>query len=176
MGEIHKFSRRPTNRKPSRYQPVYRAPQRTRRLVWRSNRSIVKLAVLGLVFGGVIIAKSVGWESPASEAATFQCPSPHVIDGDTIRCGSTRVRLSGIDAPEMPGHCRPGRECTPGDPIASKENLRALLSNGPVQCERTDTDAYGRTVARCSAGGADLSCAQIAADHAVRRYALLICR
>ena len=36
----------------------------------------------------------------------------YVIDGDTIHCGYTRVRLAGIDAPEMPGHCQPGRACT----------------------------------------------------------------
>ena len=29
-----------------------------------------------------------------------------VVDGDPLRCGSERVRLLGIDAPELPGHCR----------------------------------------------------------------------
>ena len=26
------------------------------------------------------------------------CPSPYVVDGDTLRCGSIRLRLLAIDA------------------------------------------------------------------------------
>ena len=44
-----------------------------------------------------------------------------VNDGDTLRCqDGTRIRLSGIDAPELDGHCQPGRACVPGDPLASR--------------------------------------------------------
>lgn len=31
-----------------------------------------------------------------------------VTDGDTLRCGSEWIRLLGIDALELPGHCRSG--------------------------------------------------------------------
>jgi endonuclease YncB( thermonuclease family) len=48
-----------------------------------------------------------------------------VTDGDTIRCGDERIRLLGIDAPELPGHCRSGRNCAPGDPYASTSSLTA---------------------------------------------------
>src|ERR1700712_1173347 len=47
-----------------------------------------------------------------------------VVDGDTLRCGNERVRLLGIDAPELPGHCRIGRACAPGDPYASTASLQ----------------------------------------------------
>jgi hypothetical protein len=36
--------------------------------------------------------------------------------------------MQGIDDPEMPGHFRPGRRCTAGDPFASTENLRRLAA------------------------------------------------
>ena len=104
----------------------------------------------------------------------FLCHWPKVIDGDTIHCGTTRVRLAGIDAPEMPGHCRPGRDCTPGDPYAARDYLRSIVRN-PMTCRATDKDAYGRIVARCKADGKDLSCAMLAAGHAVRRYGYINC-
>lgn len=103
------------------------------------------------------------------------CTSPQVLDGDTLHCGTTRIRLSSIDAPELPGHCRPGRECTPGDPYASTGNLRSLVAGQPVQCQQVDTDHYGRAVARCSVEGRDLSCARVEGGFAIRRYGFLIC-
>lgn len=36
-----------------------------------------------------------------------------VTDGDTIRCNGERIRLLGIDTPELPGHCRQGRVAYP---------------------------------------------------------------
>lgn len=36
-------------------------------------------------------------------AAAALCVSLSVHDGDSIRCGSERVRIANIDAPELPG-------------------------------------------------------------------------
>lgn len=104
----------------------------------------------------------------------ISCHHPYIIDGDTFDCGGTRVRLAGIDAPEMPGHCRQGRTCTPGNPHAAKTAL-SELTRTTVNCEQTDTDHYGRVIARCKASGKDLSCAMIDANHAVRRYGFILC-
>lgn len=113
-----------------------------------------------------------GQDTPAVPAIT--CDSPRIIDGDTFDCGGVRIRLQGIDAPEMPGHCRPGRQCTPGNPFAAQQTL-VQLTRGPVACQRTATDVYGRTVARCTSGGQDLSCAMLAAHRAVHRYGAIDC-
>ncbi len=42
-------------------------------------------------------------------AASFACLNPSHSDGDNIRCANIdgAMRLHGIDAPEMPGSCRP---------------------------------------------------------------------
>lgn len=88
------------------------------------------------------------------------------IDGDTLRCDGQRIRLLGIDAPEMPGHCRKGRDCAPGDPYASTASLKALL-RGKVDVQPVITDRYGRTVAVVRADGVNLSCAQLKAGAAV---------
>lgn len=91
-----------------------------------------------------------------------------VTDGDTIRCGSERIRLLGIDAPELAGHCRPGRSCAPGDPIASKDRLAAALT-GDLRIVRVSKDRYERTLATVSGARGDLSCAQLAGRAAIYR-------
>lgn len=129
------------------------------------------LVVAGGIAGQALIEKG----GAATAPATFACAKVKVIDGDTLNCDGRRIRLQGIDAPEKPGHCRPGRTCTPGDPYASTRHLRQLTRSHEVSCRAVDTDAYGRTVARCSAGGRDLSCAQLEGGFAVRRYGIIGC-
>ena len=88
---------------------------------------------------------------------------PTATDGDTVRCGPERIRLLGIDAPEMPGHCRQGRVCVSGDPFVSRDNLAKLLAQGPYTIERVGTDRYGRTLAVLAAHDGNVSCAQLTA-------------
>ena len=72
--------------------------------------------------------------APAAHTAAFAktstaapCIGPDAVDGDTIKCGARgnrfSVRLTGIDAPELAGHCRAGRVCVAGDPIRSRASL-----------------------------------------------------
>lgn len=85
------------------------------------------------------------------------------IDGDTLRCGSERIRLLGIDAAELPGHCAPGRDCAPGDSYSQQEAL-ARFASGPLTVHPITTDRYGRTVASVTnAAGQNASCAALAA-------------
>lgn len=98
--------------------------------------------------------------------------SCRTVDGDTLNCDGERIRLNGIDAPEMPGHCRVGRACVPGDPFASRDHLRQGVDRGNIEITRLKTDRYGRTVAEVTADGIDLSCYQIGDGNAiyVRRW------
>lgn len=106
--------------------------------------------------------------------AAFLCLSPVAVDGDTLRCARIgRVRVAAIDAPEMPGHCRKGRACTPGDALASKAGLAALVRGRAVRCTPSGRDHYGRIIARCTAAGVDLSCEQVRRGRAVVRYGKL---
>ncbi|WP_228766333.1 thermonuclease family protein [Pelagerythrobacter aerophilus] len=128
------------------------------------------------VFGAIFL-----WDGSPSAATpddpdAFSCSAPYIHDGDNIRCKEIgRGRLYGIDAPEMPGACRPGRRCTPGDPIASRDHLRSLVASGNVRCRRIETDRYERAILQCWANGIDLACAQVKAGHAVERYGNLRC-
>lgn len=157
MGDVIRF-RRPKPQRP-----------RKRRRVARVLPIIGLLALAGGFVFADDVRRVVGPSGPA-----IGCDRPRVIDGDTLDCGGVRVRLAHIDAPEMPGHCRPGRTCTPGDPFAARDRL-VTLTRGPVSCEPIDTDAYGRTVARCATDAGDLSCAMVEGGFAVRRYGLLLC-
>jgi len=94
------------------------------------------------------------------------CPSAYVIDGDTLRCGPERLRLLGIDAPEM-GSCARWRVCAPGDGQASKRTLIAAMRLGPIRYEPITTDRYGRQVAVVWAGKVNLSCWQLQRGQAI---------
>jgi endonuclease YncB( thermonuclease family) len=92
-----------------------------------------------------------------------------VHDGDTIRsCQSERIRLVGIDAPEVKGSPRcsakqrkrlagsknpPWCDFAKGD--QARRKLSAFLSWGGVVIYRQGKDRYGRTLARVSVGGQD---------------------
>lgn len=90
------------------------------------------------------------------------------IDGDTLRCGSIRIRLVGVDAAELPGHCRQGRICAPGDPYGQRRAL-AHLAVGPLTIVPLKIDKYQRMIARVrNANGSDLSCAMLAAGATYR--------
>jgi endonuclease YncB( thermonuclease family) len=75
-----------------------------------------------------------------------------VIDGDSLHLDGERIRLTGIDAPELRQRCRDesGREWTCGR--AAKARLASLVSSGTVACAARGQDRYGRTLAVCSAG------------------------
>ena len=83
------------------------------------------------------------------------------VDGDTLRGPEIgRVRLLGIDAPEMAGHCRKGRVCAFGHPVQSKTHLAKLVRRGVIILLVT-RDRYGRTVAQVYVGRKNIACEQL---------------
>ena len=96
----------------------------------------------------------------ATARAATSSGSCRAVDGDTLRCGRERIRLLGIDAPELPGHCQRGRQCVPGDPVASRASLARALT-GRLSIKRLGTDHYGRTLALVRGARGDLSCWQL---------------
>ena len=105
---------------------------------------------------------------PMVIVAKFTCTVQSVHDGDTFRCTTgERVRLSSIDSPEMPGACRLGRSCAPGDPYAAKAALEGLIGGREVECQ-PDRKSDDRIAAWCSADGVDLNCAMVRSGHAIR--------
>lgn len=95
-----------------------------------------------------------------------ECPSAYVVDGDSLRCGELRLRLLGIDAPELHG-CPKWRACVQGDGRASADSLRTALRYGPVRYQLVTQDRFGRSVVMAWAGRVILSCWQIQRGGAV---------
>ena len=70
-----------------------------------------------------------------------------VVDGDTIHYGAERIRLRGIDAPELN---EPGGQ-------AAKQRLEELLRSGSVQIIPHGVDVYGRTLADVFVNGQNVA-------------------
>ena len=79
-----------------------------------------------------------------------------IIDGDTLEIHGTRIRLWGVDAPESSQLCRDEDSSLYRCGSQAANDLDAFIARRPVSCMPMKLDQYGRTVAACSAGGADL--------------------
>lgn len=73
--------------------------------------------------------------------------SIYTIDGDTVRRGSERIRLRGIDTPEL---SEPGGQ-------AARQRLDELLKEGPIRIVPHGQDVYGRTVADVFVNGQNVA-------------------
>ena len=128
--------------------------------------------ILGLMAGAVLSPNShvsssaVLPDLPASEDApalpaqaargTYAADVVRVSDGDTFEARvriwpglevTTKVRLRGIDAPELKARC----EAEQVKAEAAREALRALLAQGDITIARVTLDKYGgRVVADAS--------------------------
>ena len=71
-----------------------------------------------------------------------------IIDGDTIRIGKNKIRLYGIDAPEINQTCTINKIIW-GCGFESSQALESMISKKEVQCEIVDIDRYKRFVAKC---------------------------
>jgi len=104
-----------------------------------------------------------------------------VVDGDTITINRTKIRFSGIDAPEsyyygQTQYCqRPnGKIWACGKKATSK--LKEIINGQTVQCTDEGKDKYDRTLSVCFANGVDLQSEMVRSGMAVaylrysRRY------
>lgn len=83
---------------------------------------------------------------PLTTSLVLVCLSPHVIDADTLVCQGERVRLWGLDGPELR---------TPDGPRARQQLV--TLTRGKVECRAKYRDKYRRVVAMCYSSRGDLA-------------------
>lgn len=93
-----------------------------------------------------------------------------VADGDTLRIGTAKIRLLGIDAPEAHQRCRDAAGGSWDCGRAAAARLTALVAGRVVACAPHDRDRYGRTVATCSVDGEDLG-GRLVGEGLARAYA-----
>ncbi len=94
---------------------------------------------------------------PASAFAEVIEGKAIVIDGDTIKIKNNKIRLAGIDAPEINQSCEKiflsiqflsFKKKYPCGKIATKK-LKKLLKNNVILCKIENLDRYKRKLATC---------------------------
>ena len=78
--------------------------------------------------------------------------NPRVVDGDTIHIGKTKIRLHGIDAPEMKQTCRTSKGKEQKCGVMAKQALERLVRGQKVTCKGDKRDRYKRLIAVCYVG------------------------
>jgi len=128
-------------------------PRALSRVADVQTRTAVMLCVCCLVF----VCGFVDGAASKTESSEVLKGVVRVVDGDTIVLATTkdkmeqrvRIRLAGIDAPEMKQSCvdEHGTEYLCGE--RSKEHLVRFIHERPVTCEEQGVDRYKRIVAEC---------------------------
>lgn len=83
-----------------------------------------------------------------------------VVDGDTLVIDGERIRLHGIDAPEMDQHCQEADGTAWPCGEKAKEVLMQM-AQGEVSCRWSAVDRYKRKVGTCSSGKLNLNKAMV---------------
>ncbi len=89
-----------------------------------------------------------------------------VSDGDSLRLSGERIRLLGLDAPELAQTCRQGRDVKPCGELA-RQALKKLTAGREIRCEPEGRDRYGRLLARCYSGRDDIGRKMVSVGWAV---------
>jgi endonuclease YncB( thermonuclease family) len=108
------------------------------------------------------------------EAADSVVRGPfHVIDGDTLSAGGERLRLQGMDAPELDQTCEDGGGKPWACGVEARRLLMRLVAGGETECLGRERDKYHRLLVRCHAGTTNINGALVRQGLAVAsgRYA-----
>ncbi|MGH1406975.1 MAG: thermonuclease family protein [Rhodomicrobiaceae bacterium] len=102
-----------------------------------------KLMVIAaiLLFAGMLWLEDMAFKDEISG-------TPRVVDGDSLVLNGEKVRLKGIDAPELQQKCeKEGQSWRCGR--ASTTALRKMIRSQKVDCRGTEFDRHQRLLATC---------------------------
>lgn len=157
MGEVIKFR----HRGPCRMEFTREAGSARKTTSQSFIRSPLASACAALLLAGSWLVYKPAPSVDQEVAARFDvCRGGYrhncVVDGDTVWIGGAKIRLSGIDAPEI-GSPACGREAELGH--RAKRRLVELMNNGPFEVVRNgwrDSDSYGRKLRQLHRNGRSL--------------------
>ncbi|MBB3590962.1 endonuclease YncB(thermonuclease family) [Rhizobium sp. BK529] len=88
------------------------------------------------------------------------------VDGDSLVLDGERMRLKGIDAPELTQTCeRAGQEWPCGR--LAQHTLQQLVSDDDTQCGGSERDRYDRLLVICRSRAGDINAHMVAGGMAV---------
>ncbi|WP_137137059.1 thermonuclease family protein [Rhizobium sp. FKY42] len=97
------------------------------------------------ILGLIVIASLL---RGGGEQKVFRGPF-HVIDGDTLAQAGSRLRLAGIDAPELDQACRTVDDQPWPCGKAARDQLVDLVKDSDIECRGTEVDRYDRALVVC---------------------------
>ena len=130
--------------------------------------------VFRVLFG--FFAYLIAGMMPLSDAAfaitSYDISGPVTVtkvgDGDSLRSGKLRIRIFGIDAPELKQQCQDQNGSVWDCGLAARQQLENLLdADKLLHCELRDVDRYGRLVMQCFRGTVDIGAAMVRSGHAL---------
>jgi len=122
--------------------------RRGRHLRWRRRRDNIDLWVAIAIVAGL-----AGYQIYQHWNAEPRPPiigRARVIDGDSLEIGGTRIRLEGIDAPELEQTCTDSKGWSWPCGRAATRELRAHIHGQELDCDNLGLDRYQRVLAVCA--------------------------
>lgn len=123
----------------------------------RWKRFIPTVVGIVLLVGAALVAV---WLDPLQPRLSG---AGRASDGDSLVLEGERIRLIGIDAPELDQVCQDASGADWPCGRAARNELAQRLAAGVVECQSLGEDKYGRTLARCTVQDSDIG------QHMVRR-------
>ncbi len=110
--------------------------------------NIVKAFIISVLFAIATVSPVIAAEEISG--------NPQVISGDAMEVSGVRIRLFGIDAPELGQTCVwPNKTIDCGN--IARTALLDLVAVATVHCRRRAADSGDVWVATCTAGGFDIA-------------------
>lgn len=121
---------------------------------------IKKLSFVAILAAVITVSPNI------TNAATISGKA-EVIDGDTVTINGTRIRLSGVDAPEVKQKCLDKNQQPYSCGIQAREALREIIGGNEVTCTGEKTERYGRQLMTCEVNSQDINASLVMAGWAL---------
>lgn len=145
-------------------------PTRTYRKQLKSKRRRpLILDALFAIFILIAIAFLVSRIPQTTDATQEWTGIATIIDGDTITLQQQRLRLKGIDAPEMKQSCRIDNQ-RQACGVSAKQALQQKTARQIIHCTSSARDKYKRFLANCYLGQTDINQWLVEEGYAVSYY------